>query len=540
MKIIITLIFQVFIWGLTLAQLPPEPLMIRDVDLSFVNTMCDETLPIGYECTRFYNRGLLHPLPIQVLHENNLFSAEAFFGDLNDVQGSIIQKLDIETGDVLWQNRFDFNTYDSSFQEKPIALHVLSGQVVLISYQKTEEYDPNGFNFPLTFYLFHSDEVNLVRRIIDIDSGDLISENIINADQFPNGTNGDSDFSQAIVPVDQDQFIVLKRTNSSDSLNLGFDQTGVQFRIEQTFPFGNYNSLSQLGSTLGITNKSFGYNFYLNEDLIYYYEKVENRNDLNKYILIELYQKGNPIEQLIHSYQLNIEETDFGNAVIKYADSNKFIIQIIDDNISKYYLVKNDGIILQSFRIMHNGADLSRVIFSKFKNTDQVIGMGTTVEDNLGQFIFTKISDQEFSYLDTLQLKDEFYTFSPSNLEVLEDKTLISGQYSFFDINGIQDSWITNFTFGSDVLTSSIELDIFSSLSLYPNPIQDSQILHINNLERKNQFFEYSIIDFSGKIISNGVLNPDNQIDVSSLKTGIFILNLVTDYGIISKRFVKL
>lgn len=75
------------------------------------------------------------------------------------------------------------------------------------------------------------------------------------------------------------------------------------------------------------------------------------------------------------------------------------------------------------------------------------------------------------------------------------------------------------------------------SLAYYTNPV-------LNNLEFEvnvSQKIDYNILDLSGKTILRGHSeNAKNNIDVSSLESGIYFLQLVGDHqNVVTKKFIK-
>lgn len=78
-------------------------------------------------------------------------------------------------------------------------------------------------------------------------------------------------------------------------------------------------------------------------------------------------------------------------------------------------------------------------------------------------------------------------------------------------------------------------------IKIYPNPVKDNLVVELG-MNESNEF-SYRIVDISGKALSNGVLNTENknEIDVSNLQSGIYILMIENQSGISkSLRFNKL
>jgi uncharacterized delta-60 repeat protein len=71
-------------------------------------------------------------------------------------------------------------------------------------------------------------------------------------------------------------------------------------------------------------------------------------------------------------------------------------------------------------------------------------------------------------------------------------------------------------------------------LKIYPNPVKDLLQLECGEL-RINRV---KILDLSGRVIQQ-FNNPSNQIKVSALSQGIYILKIETNNGILTKKFIK-
>lgn len=72
-----------------------------------------------------------------------------------------------------------------------------------------------------------------------------------------------------------------------------------------------------------------------------------------------------------------------------------------------------------------------------------------------------------------------------------------------------------------------------NSWTLYPNPVKD--VLHLEGLDNVKGF---AIFDVTGKkLIQN--TNSIQQIDVSHLNKGVYLLQVNTDKGQVSKKFIK-
>jgi len=550
MKIIIIILIQLAINGLLISQLPIDKLEFINTDILMSNTLCEQNEMGEDICIIFRNRPSVHPLNIQQLHNENYYSAEAYMGEINDVQGTIVQKLDINTGEVSWQKSFNFSTYDSLHKEKPVGLYVSDDRLILLTFQDQKEYDPDGINIvPLQFYQFTTSPVNLVRRTLDANSGELLSENVIISDKFANGINGDSDFSREFIPVNADQFMVLNRTGPTGSLDLGFLQQGAQFEQEQVFPLGEFDSLTALGESLNATFKTYGFNFFISDKYIYHYEKVRfNENATEKRaVLLEIYSYTDQVESNEYSFILDIDEDDFRRVVIEYADDNHFIIQLVDtDDNNSYYLFQNDGTFLQTFSIIHEGQLVYDNVFSKSPTDNSIIAMGTSLTGDRENIVFTKITNADIEILRELEFKHEFYTFTPTNLELTKDLILISGQYSSFERDDqnrvlLGDQWISNFTIKNDLITSTQSIAESPVFEMSPNPITDDEMLSINYLPQTFKSSNFIVYNYYGSVVQTGNLSyGSNSISLVSLNSGVYFIAIYNNDEISTGRIIKI
>ena len=69
---------------------------------------------------------------------------------------------------------------------------------------------------------------------------------------------------------------------------------------------------------------------------------------------------------------------------------------------------------------------------------------------------------------------------------------------------------------------------------IFPNPTNG--VLHISGINAQNSF--YTVLDISGRAVINGRLNTDQQINTEGLKTGMYILSIESEQGVIAEKFV--
>jgi len=112
--------------------------------------------------------------------------------------------------------------------------------------------------------------------------------------------------------------------------------------------------------------------------------------------------------------------------------------------------------------------------------------------------------------------------------------------YSFTTIGNIIYLDITNTigevaTFSASILNTSEFLD--RAISIYPNPVGD--FININSLDILEIKF-LSIYDLQGRKVSNkNLVKSTEEVNISELRSGVYILEVITNKGTLTKKIVK-
>lgn len=100
-------------------------------------------------------------------------------------------------------------------------------------------------------------------------------------------------------------------------------------------------------------------------------------------------------------------------------------------------------------------------------------------------------------------------------------------------IDNSNNIWIGTYASGLVKMSlNNLGLDEISSekkLLIYPNPTKN--IFNINNIENNLGNFEYKIIDLTGRFIKNGKSKFSEQINIESLTSGNYIIQIETENG---------
>ncbi|RXR21195.1 T9SS type A sorting domain-containing protein [Flavobacterium amnicola] len=135
------------------------------------------------------------------------------------------------------------------------------------------------------------------------------------------------------------------------------------------------------------------------------------------------------------------------------------------------------------------------------------------------------------------------FNTQPSNMFVAKNATYTaptSGVYRFAIRNSSQSTGTgSHYLFVDNlVISSSLSVEDFnkSNLLLYPNPVLDYiSIQNPDNISITN----YSVLDINGRILHTNTLSNDSLINLSSLTKGIYIIQLETEKGVLTKKIIK-
>ncbi|MBV1888126.1 MAG: T9SS type A sorting domain-containing protein, partial [Urechidicola sp.] len=115
-------------------------------------------------------------------------------------------------------------------------------------------------------------------------------------------------------------------------------------------------------------------------------------------------------------------------------------------------------------------------------------------------------------------------------------KSTINGPTTSFDINEwdayAQD---TCSDIGSHTVTLSVDNFELSTVKIYPNP-SFGNIINIT----ANEIIDVTVFDILGKQVLKDQVNRNvNQLDISALNKGIYLIRLKTENGSVTKKFIK-
>ncbi|MFP4847068.1 T9SS type A sorting domain-containing protein [Winogradskyella sp. PE311] len=157
--------------------------------------------------------------------------------------------------------------------------------------------------------------------------------------------------------------------------------------------------------------------------------------------------------------------------------------------------------------------------------------------DGYTSFLGTNVAiNQSMSAFETLDV--DLASARPEWTGITQDFQIIVRDTNNDDVNNNAASpgamEIDSIVFDNNMTLSSEDLDAID-FSIYPNPTDD-----IIRITTKSQTDSVRIYDITGKLIMSMKFNNSDSLDVSELRTGVYLFNLVLVNGIeITKRLIK-
>ncbi|MBU2941029.1 T9SS type A sorting domain-containing protein, partial [Lacinutrix sp. C3R15] len=99
-------------------------------------------------------------------------------------------------------------------------------------------------------------------------------------------------------------------------------------------------------------------------------------------------------------------------------------------------------------------------------------------------------------------------------------------------VNAFVDTYNSFETFKKDYIQNNTEI------KMYPNPVMNN--LNMDIVLFDNEVMRYTLLDMSGRLISNGTINTANdgkeKLNVSALQNGMYLMRLQSDYRTVVKK----
>ncbi len=158
--------------------------------------------------------------------------------------------------------------------------------------------------------------------------------------------------------------------------------------------------------------------------------------------------------------------------------------------------------------------------FLKVDEDNQLIHIAISRTDATNQSGFGRLASLSFQTIATESGNTAF--------QVMDAKMIRADETPLLTFNRVTDAAIRSATSIKDAQALSRQIQ------LYPNPVRTQLYLDVKGLEIQS----YSIFDVNGRQLRQAIFDR-NMIDVEVYESGMYLLRLVTDQGVVTKRFLK-
>lgn len=464
-----------------------------------------------------------------VITDNAIYSVYSISAVNFYFNGFLLEKLDAETGTLLWEYTY-FQKSDTE-RDTPSQISLKDdNRLILSTFRELDEE-----NQP---FLWYDSQMN--NWVFDSETGELLDTlTTINGDSnhIPMWMNVNPFYNQivqSVVNEKNDSYRYLFSTTDSASvkiLDYQLNELGHAIVSDSTFLPLKYLFLNQSFTTRWNENKFFNYR-----------KSTSPNNPLDSFN-IEITQLDSNLNIL---YSKNISNDFFGeNHVLVQINESRFSVFHIGDYIFEnepyrhitLYVYDLEGNLLEEVALERpDGTPLystSGFNILPIEDLNQTLIISTANTENEAYwewFLTTPNGNLERIGKTVLDNPYELFAWTFYNLSSFV-KYLGNGKILLYTLhrpreesNNTTEAMIPSLSIISlDNLSTTVSIDIPTPLTksiVYPNPTQ-SEI----NIKEKGKYKKYELYTVSGSLVSSETLQND-KIDLSSLSNGYYILKL--------------
>ena len=458
--------------------------------------------------------------PQPLIHDGYLYKVSSTLYN-NDLAGIMIEKIDIDTGELMWQKGYDPLDADHDFCE-----HIIKAEI--------EDNSLRMYNLRLLPFsgssIFGFVWGQLMQRSFDLDSGEQI-------DFQP----ADTTLQNAVIIKSREAHDLEFIAHSDKDLIEIFNVTGESSEREKVLLIDSINNLGQKLNPHDTIESVIRENLDLSDyrtskwlklikdnDVLYwlqFYRAVDNTSQISYSDILKI--KGNEVDT-IHLTDIgdiqNIEKIQFET----HGDSTLVLFLQTYDNQGEFVEISKE-----------DGSQISRSYFSKcayqhlnrdyndfdnYKRDDFIIAGNCNMSDTIKSIVYEREGSVLVPRKEVI-LKNLQYNMSVHELVKIDE----SDYLLFFFYREIGANLIPIGRFSGVMRVSGQELGLVptnaldavvshSGFGVYPNPCQDVLTLSFP----KNKIYNIRIIDGLGRILYAGksLGEPKYKVDVKYLPVG--------------------
>jgi len=462
-----------------------------------------------------------------------MYGYSTSFGTTSHIYGAIVYKMDLQTGELVWQTVFDNRHSDR--QEYVQSIEIKNNAVEVISMRRLTSHTNDLV--PFSYNLFGADSY-VCKRVYNMENGQLQDYNCWDKDDPNTATVAPhSEGNRILQKTNDDQFLYLNNSTVINKKHLElsiFNSEGQLTYIRMDtmyYPKDKYLDFSKLRhETPG------GKMMYLENDTILVSYNYDFSDGVTRAIkpdlcYIQMYDKKlNPIGRLSTGKFVEMYD-DAYNISLRYASPKYLVLYINRTNTINYIVCDYEMNILSNTEFVHE--DNSLVIgYGMLEYSNKPIMITKTygsvyprdIPQSLSYYIYengnwqTKFTQEmgENHYLDEIKYLSE----TPDH------DLILCADHAFYndDLNLScyeTDMWMLIDGHKLGIKTSTKDIAINNNqLKIHPNPT--NSVIHIQGLQEEAKVR----IQYINSQVIKTVTTIDGQIDISDLPNGLYIFEI--------------
>lgn len=432
---------------------------------------------------------------------------------LYGIEGGILQKRNLKTGDLIWKNVFDRRIFE--YHEWPQKLWISQdGTINVLSFKSIDSYPATDLIFTLLQV-----PVTWSIRKYNSETGKLINHIFIRNSSFAFNSNEISNFlfecdkgyiymKRSITEVEEYYSIHKFDTNfnhvKSDTTWLNLPMELNDILIGGVLPYdGGYVSFDVKAGVKKLRSYS-----------LLFWDKAFNVTDSVKSIVLEDLFSDNPSRYFLR----------YANSEIVLLETMKF-----DGNefVPTGYVLNHKGDLIQKFNLPQKNGYYKRSYFTTFSKKQKCPYIITRhAEDGYGIEIYN-VCDS-LTYNIKAKTFPENIAVTPINAKILSSgdiilsiqqakDTILNGRRNLYNQGLI---WLVLDGHDLGLVSSTIQQAKSNQLSISPNPTHG--IIRMNNLKSP---VSVKIYNLNGQILKS-FTNIENEIDIRDVPAGMYIFDI--------------
>ncbi len=468
--------------------------------------------------------------PQSLIHNGCLYSATVSRPTGGDVEGGLIEKIDLTNGEVKW--RYIYDSRNIELRELPMAMYINDqGNLEVTNMRLTEDK-------PITFpsFMFGTD-VTFSIHTIDSQNGTII-DHIYPSESNRNysfNSTGDNDFLFYDINGNRNHLVRELRKDT---------QQYVLVKLDSNLNHTNNKQTIDLGLPVEIDDILFGGMYKTDSYVLSFDAKIVSTNNYKREYSLKFWDENwNVVYSLGDQLEELIEEPDPFKISIVDANDSLVLFSVYKQDYYYYaYFINTKGELIKKIDLDISTTDYS--LINRYKIYEGgLLAIGTKSFDDPS---LNKLEIRRIDANSELLVSTGFIPFNQRiipNLIFTEMDDLVVHGWQFKDtlFNGINGNHLQGST---HIKLDKVKIGLISNIdpsiqtneiAIYPNPTTNA--IHFTNLD--DDLFGYMVYDNLGMLVDDGILNS-STLSLAHLPTGQYIIRLKGNKGIFTKKIIKI